>query len=142
MKVVVYRSYVVSEEMFYNYGDDSETVWHKFNGFEKCYEMDDNELSKLRKAIYLYNSKHSKADHKLGVFVVCDDDEVNSLLSDYDSYLAKEDARRKREADAYEAKKAESKAKRDAKKAERELAKIAEKLNIPLEEFKAKIAAS
>lgn len=139
MKVVVLKSYEKRSDVFYNYGDDHEVVYHNFNALEKVMDLSNDEYNELLHAISYFNSK-KKTPYVLKAVVVMEDNEVNDLLSDFRSYEKEEALKAAKAEEARKLKEEQDRLKRDQAKAERALKKLAKDLGLSLDEVRAKFA--
>lgn len=139
MKVVIYKSYVRKETVYFNYGDDSKDVWHNFNAVENVREVTLEELVTLRNAINHFNSKANRK-YSLGFIEIVEDEEVNSLLADFGEYEKKEIAEAEKLARDKKEKELALKAKSEAKKHERTVKKFAKELNLSEDEVRIMLA--
>ena len=138
MKVVIFKSYVKKSTVYYNYGDDCDEVWHNFNALEGVKEVTNEEFVELKKAINYFNAKGNR-DYTLGVFVVMEDEELDSLMTDFKAYEKREIAKAEKLARERKEKELESKAKSEAKKFERTVKKLAKELNLSEDEVRARL---
>lgn len=139
MKVVIYKSYSKSSTVYYNYGDDYEEVWHNFNAIENVREMTEEEFEVLKRAVNHFNSK-TGLKYTLGLFVIVEDEEVNSLLSDYKEYEKKERVKAEKINREKMEKELAVKAKSEAKKHERVVKKFAKELSLSEDEVRIMLA--
>lgn len=139
MKVVIYKSYSKSSTVYYNYGDDYEEVWHNFNAIENVKEVTEEEFEVLKRAVNHFNSKGGRK-YTLGLLVVMEDEEVNSLLSDFKEYEKKEIAKAEKLNRERMEKELAAKAKSEAKKHERVVKKFAKELNLSEDEVRIMLA--
>lgn len=139
MKVVIYKSYSKNSTVYSNYGDDYEEVWHNFNAMEDVKEMSQEEFEVLSKAVAYFNSKRNQ-QYTLGLFVVVEDEELSSLISDYKAYEKKEIARAEKIERERKAKELADKAKSEARKHERVVKKFAKELNLSEDEVRIMLA--
>lgn len=82
MKVVIYKSYEKKSTVYYNYGDDYDEVWHNLNTIEEVKEITTEDFEVLTRAINHFNSKANRA-YTIGMLEIIEDDEVDSLLSNF-----------------------------------------------------------
>lgn len=139
MKVVIYKSYSKSATLYSNYGDDYEEVWHNFNTMKDIKEMSQDEFSVLTKAVEYFNSKRNH-DYTLGLFVVAEDEELTSLISDYKEYEKKEMVKAEKLDRERKAKELANKVKLEARKHERAVKKFAKELNLSEDEVRVILA--
>lgn len=135
MKVVIYKSYAKSSTVYYNYGDDYEEVWHNFNAIENVLEVSDEEFEVLKRAVNHFNSKGNRK-YTLGFIEIMEDEEVNSLISNFKEYEKKEIEKAEKLNRERVAKELADKAKADAKKHERTVKKFAKELNLSEDEVR------
>jgi len=138
MKVVIYKSYLKKSTVYFNYGDDCDETWHNFNALEKVKEVTNEEFTVLKNAINYFNSKGNK-DYTLGLIVVMEDEELDSLLTDFKSYEKKEIAKAEKLARERKEKELAAKANSEAKKFERTVKKLAKELNLSEDEVRARL---
>lgn len=138
MKVVIFKSYVKKSTVYFNYGDDCDEVWHNFNAIENVRDVTDEEFVVLKNAINYFNSKGNK-DYTLGVLTVVEDEELDSLLTDFKAYEKKEIAKAEKLARDRKEKELADKAKSDARKFERTVKKLAKELSLSEDEVRARL---
>jgi hypothetical protein len=138
MKVVIFKSYVKKSTVYFNYGDDYDEVWHNFNAIESVKEVTNEEFLVLKNAINYFNTKGNK-EYTLGVLVVMEDEELDSLLSDYKAYEKKEIAKAEKLAREKKEKELADKAKSEARKFDRTVKKLAKELNLSEDEVRARL---
>jgi protein subunit release factor A len=138
MKVVIFKSYVKKSTVYFNYGDDYDEVWHNLNSVESVREVSNDEFVVLKNAINYFNSKGNR-EYTLGLLVVMEDEELDSLLSDYKAYEKKEIAKAEKLAHERKKKELADKANSEAKKFERTVKKLAKELNLSEDEVRARL---
>ena len=139
MKVVIYKSYSRNSTLYSNYGDDYEEVWHDFNAMKDIKEMSEEEFKVVTKAVEYFNSKRNR-NYTLGLFVVMEDEDLSSLITDYKEYEKKEVAKAEKLERERKAKELANKAKTEARKHERAVKKLAKELNLSEDEVRVILA--
>lgn len=135
MKVVIYKSYEKKSTVYYNYGDDYDEVWHNLNTIEEVKEITTEDFEVLTRAINHFNSKANRA-YTIGMLEIIEDDEVDSLLSNFKEYEKKElEKAKKMNLEKLEKAKL-AKENAEAKKIERLVKKFAKELNLSEEEVR------
>lgn len=140
MKVVIYKSYSKESTLFSNYGDDYTDVWCNFNVMKEVREMNEVDFDVLNKAVKHFNLTNKSQEYSLGLFVVADDYEIDSIISSYKIHEEKEilkAAKLEKEKKALELAK---KAKAEARSYERSVKKFAKELNISEDEVRVMLA--
>lgn len=135
MKVVIFKSYSKKEMVHYNYGDDYAETWHNFNAIEEVKEVTLEEFEILKRAVTYFNSKGNRK-YTLEIVEIMDDEEVNSLLSDFKEYEKKEIAKEDKLNRERLEKEKLAKEKFEAKKNERAVKKFAKELSLSEEEVR------
>lgn len=90
MRVIVFKSYSKRDEVFYNYGDDCEVIWHHFKSVEEVMELTEDEYNELLEAIDYFNKK-VKRNYNLQAVIVTDESEIRNLISDFHNYKKEEE---------------------------------------------------
>lgn len=140
MKVVIFKCYKKKSEVYYNYGDDYDEVWHNLNAIEEVKEVSNEEFEILRKAVDYFNSNSSKKNYELKIALLVEDDEYNSLLSDFKEYEKKEREKAEKIRRDNEVKALLAKAQAEARKHERVVKKVAKELNLSEDEVREMLA--
>lgn len=140
MKVVIFKCYKKKSEVYYNYGDDYDEVWHNLNAIEEVKDVSGEELEVLRKAVEYFNSNSSKKNYELKLAMLVEDDELDSLLADFKEYEKKEREKAEKTRRDNEAKALLAKAQAEARKHERSVKKIAKELNLSEDEVREMLA--
>jgi protein subunit release factor A len=138
MKVVIFKSYLKKSTVYFNYGDDCDETWHNFNAVENVREVTNEEFVELKNAINYFNSKGNR-EYTLGLLVVIEDEELDSLLTDFKAYEKKEIAKAEKLARERKEKELAAKAKAEAKKFERTVKKLAKELSLSEDEVRARL---
>lgn len=139
MKVVIFKCYKKKVEVYSNYGDDYDEVWHNLNAIEEVREMSYEEFEVLKRAVEHFNSK-SKRNYDVNLAVLVEDDELNSLLTDFKEYEKKEIEKAEKLRRDNEAKVLLAKANAEARKHERAVKKIAKELSLSEDEVREMLA--
>ena len=139
MKVVILKSYLKNSTVSYNYGDDYTEVWHKFNALEEVKEVTPEDYEVLKRAVNHFNSKRSR-DYTLELMEIMEDEEVDSLLSNFKEYEKKEIAKAEKLERERKEKALALKAKSEAKKHDRVVKKFAKELNLSEDEVRVMLA--
>lgn len=134
MKAVIFKKTMKRSDVFSNYGDDYSEFVHVTRIAEDMKEVTLEELARLEKAVYLFNS--SRRDYHYEVVTLVEDDEVKALVDDLLEYEVKETAKRERLEKESKAKALEAKIRAEANKKERSLKKLAKELDLSLEEVR------